>query len=308
MRLLLAILLLASSAQGALVPASGTTALYLASSGELVDVTGNFGNLVETGTVPENSSPVPCSAYGTYTYGTFTATRYYSLPSDLLTAMNGYSAYSIELCLYLNSMSNSPVPFSNTSNFFIQVNTLGAVRWSSAGGFLGPGPNDVATGNSYTILCTYDGTNKKVWLNGNIYLNAVQDASIASLSALRIGLYSGSTEAVNGNISWLRIMNVAATPPVTDTLSGASPTNNRNIRLQNMMRLRLGWLNPFTVLASKARAIEQNGPKATRIYQSDWLVKDKADKGKRDKKTPTVTPVCSATLTPVPTATRTPTP
>lgn len=218
----LALFLLASTYIQAASFATGTTALYLSNAGELTDATGNFSALVENGAVPFVTSPAPCIS--TNFYGTYSNANFYTLPADVLAALAGYTSWSLDFCINLNSMPGSPIPFGDGGSNFFQFNGTGGIRWGTSGGIVGFGTNVTSNGVSYEMTVSFDGTNKRVYFNGSPtpYLGPTAQGASSSFAVIRIGKYAGAGEAVDGYISNFRVMNIAAVPPIIDPVAAAS--------------------------------------------------------------------------------------
>lgn len=306
LKIILALSLLAGEAWGAY--ADGTVALYLTDGNELVDVTGNFANITENAPVGSTSSIAPCS--GTTSYGPFTPTAYYILPAALVTALQGYSAYYIEMCVWQNDRSNSGCTIGNGTDF-IQMNTTGAWRWSINGNIMGPGANTRSLSQSAKIAISWDGTNRRMYDNDTLYLGPTANNGAWTAGTWKVGQDFGLE--IRGYITSFRVMNTAAVPPIVDP---SSATGNRGIKIQNSLRLKLSYL--FDLFSTPAWAIEQDGPRASLINQENFLQANNTRTRNTPAPTrvrtpgtptisPTVTPFYSATPSPVVTPTATPT-
>lgn len=208
---------------------------------QVADLCGNYGDLTNTNSVPTGvSSPAPCSGSlfsGPFaTSDTVTATtRKFTLPANALAALTATgTSYTIVLCLQDLGVLSSPVYISDASTFFIQTNTSSQLRWSVAGGIVGPGGVSVTTGTNYVVAVTSASITKTVLINWVTYLNNLDNTgSIAGLTQFRIGQYNDSGDPLYGYIGRITAYNQYMLTDPGDPIVAANSNQRRGLELEN---------------------------------------------------------------------------
>ncbi len=201
-------------------------------------------NLTAVGSV-SCSAPPPCSSEKMY--GAWDDSNNFTGPAGLRSALQTASSsqYAIEAYVYPVSLANAPVIVSaNSFGLICEFTAIGMIRYYTSGGDNNSLSGTVAVNNCYLVRWQYDGTNKKIFVNGVQVMTAVADGSIASVTSISVGILDGlGGFGFNGYTDNLRFTNTAIDPTPTPT---PAPVVNaaQSLYLKNSNRLELGPPRP----------------------------------------------------------------
>lgn len=153
------------------------------------DTSGSGHNLTETGTVhriTRYSAAHP--RVGKYAAGPFTTTDYLSIPAGVGTAFGTANALTVEMYFYLRFFTTAMLWEYNTPS---GVNRLVVNGDGSIGAYINSVAHNSATGLTeglrwYHVAFTFDGTTKKIYLDGNLILNQAQTATVSGTTTSHV--------------------------------------------------------------------------------------------------------------------------
>lgn len=324
MRWLALLLLMPNLSFGAI---AANTVLLLNFENNGNDDSGNGYHMATKGSLSyATSNPAPKT--GLYSLSATASNNYLSTTAAAaVAAVSGVQVGTIQFWSYRSARTTNNYPCGFTANFFCQAGdaTGDSISYANDNTRLNYDPGDVR-GAWHHVAITWGSNYRRIYFDGSLTASVdARNGLTPAVSAIKIGAFATVDTVLTSYLDQFRFSNA-------DMSSGGFPTqdlttapNSRSIRLQNMLRLKLGsyetpslFYEPLTkaiarklwgpwLFASVAHAVEENGPKASQIYMVDWEIKDKADKDKKVKKTETFTPspTRSPSFTPSPTATPT---
>lgn len=229
MRSLIFALLLFSTQARAVAPF--TTALYFNAGCSPENSTADgSGNGYTLGTVGAPAFQT-IHTEGAYSTGSFSDSTYYTFPAGVMTAFQGSNLYTIEFSYYMVSGAGVAFSFFDGSNSYIYL-TVSDIQYSSNGA-VSAFANTLDTGVWHNVAVTWDGTNRRMYLDNVLKNTAALNAKIGTtVVVMHIGNYVASNGfAINGYIDNFRLsVGVARTSfPTVDTVPTPTPGPNNNL-------------------------------------------------------------------------------
>lgn len=144
----------------------------------------------------------------------FTSGKYLqsAIPTNLKTKAISYTCW-----IYVTSWNNSYDAFMSIANgtgwntsraTLCRNNTASTLTWNIADGSTSVRVNSITAINLntwYHVACTYDGTNLKIYINGNLDNSISSTLSIIYAGTFNIGGWSGNNYPINGKLNDVRI-------------------------------------------------------------------------------------------------------
>ncbi len=159
-------------------------------------------NLAQVGTVPYSSSSGNYNSQ--FAAGPFTDADYFTVPTALKDRLVAARMYSIQTYIYLPGVPR------NYANIYCSFNatfglgpTADKVRWFTSASDL-IGNKALSPNRLYHIAWVWDGTNKKIYVDGVLDVSSATSAVLPN-EAQFLGRYASANFSFNGQLDQFRI-------------------------------------------------------------------------------------------------------
>ena len=117
---------------------------------------------------------------------------------------------------YLDALSTTKYFFDKQNNFYFRVSSTGAVTLYLFGidnpTSLTTASGVVTTGNWFHIAFTYDGSSRRIYVNGKIKAEDIKSGSVSSGGGLYIASQASGTNPIDGRVDEVRLYNAGLSP------------------------------------------------------------------------------------------------